>query len=119
MSILYITADLMFSSRVVGAAKTCAVELVVTSPQDAIEKAASTKARQVILDLGTPNLDVEAIVPKLRASTSEPITIIAYGPHVQEAKLIKAQSAGCDQVLTRGQFNSQIDELLRKFSAEK
>jgi len=109
----------MFSSRVVGAAKSHGIDIMVTSPLDAIEKASSTEIRQVILDLSTPNLDVEALVPKLRESADVPLTIVAYGPHVQEAKLVNAQSAGCDQVLTRGQFNSQIDELLRSFASAK
>ena len=39
--------------------------------------------------------------------------MIAYGPHVDEAVLADAAEAGCDQVLTRGQFNKQYPELLQ------
>jgi hypothetical protein len=38
--------------------------------------------------------------------------IIAYGPHVDEALLADAKEAGCDEVLTRGQFNKLFAELL-------
>ena len=39
--------------------------------------------------------------------------MIAYGAHVDEAALADAAEAGCDQVLTRGQFNQQYAELLQ------
>jgi hypothetical protein len=38
--------------------------------------------------------------------------LVAFGPHVQNARLEAASAAQCDQVLTRGQFSQQIERLL-------
>jgi len=73
----------------------------------------------VLLDLNSPGVDPAAVVPRLKSLPQPPQAIIAFGPHVHEQKLAAATAAGCDVVLTRGQFDSQMRELLAKFSAGK
>jgi hypothetical protein len=38
--------------------------------------------------------------------------VIAFGPHVHEDRLAAARAAGCDSVLSRGQFFSQAENVL-------
>ncbi|HEV2968407.1 MAG TPA: hypothetical protein VGY55_00370 [Pirellulales bacterium] len=71
----------------------------------------------VLLDLNVPGLDPRQLVPDLRAAASPPRAIVAYGPHVHEDRLAAATAAGCDEVLTRGQFNARMDEVLAKWRA--
>jgi CheY-like chemotaxis protein len=70
----------------------------------------------VLVDLTTPGLDVRELIAKLRAGERPP-SVVAYAPHVHEQTLAAAAEAGCDLVLTRGQFNGQIDGLLERFLA--
>lgn len=80
----------------------------------ALVSQAESGVDMVILDLTTSRLNVAEAIAQLRALSKPPKSIIAYGPHVQEAALQAAQEAGCDLVLTRGQFNAQMDELLAR-----
>lgn len=111
MSAILLTADLACSSQVSGAAARTGVSLeVVMNPARLLERAAEIMPAVVILDLNTPLLDCRELVPQLKALASAPI--VAFGPHVHEARLAAAQEAGCDRVLARGQFYAQVEQLL-------
>jgi CheY-like chemotaxis protein len=117
MEIIFLTTDLLFSSRVAGAAAraglklrtaaSCATLLDLTGAAEYIPI--------VLLDLNSPGVEPADVVPALRALSNPPRAIIAYGPHVQEDRLAAAKAAGCDAVLTRGQFNASMDDVLRKW----
>ncbi len=87
---------------------------IVANAEAACEACASGEVSLVLLDLTTASLDVRELVPRLRAQASQPISIIAYGPHVHEATLAAAREAGCDEVLARGQFDAQLDTILAR-----
>ncbi len=67
--------------------------------------------RLALIDLSLDRLNLRAAVAAIKAGAPA-AQVIAYGPHVDEAALADAKEAGCDQVLTRGQFNKQYAELL-------
>ncbi|HJT30565.1 MAG TPA: hypothetical protein VJ783_00755, partial [Pirellulales bacterium] len=69
----------------------------------------------IILDLNTAALDLGELVPRLRSQLPSGVAIVAFGPHVHESKLAAAADAGCDRVLSRGQFHSRLDSLLSEF----
>ena len=71
----------------------------------------------VIVDLSLPGLDLGELIAGLRALPNSPRTIVGFAPHVHEAALLAAQQAGCDVVMSRGQFNAQLDELLGHYVA--
>jgi len=111
MAAVLLTADLACSSKVAGAAARTARRVETAMNVAAlIEKGAG--AELIILDLMTPAADPGVLLPKLRALTPPPNTVIAFGPHVNEQCLAAAREAGCDEVITRGQFHSRLDELL-------
>ena len=110
--IVFLTQDLMFSSRASGAAERLGVELVaVATAAAALEKCEAEPVRLVLIDLTLPGLDLATLAAQLKASPSTP-KLCAYAPHVHENRLDAARQAGCDQVLTRGQFNAQLDAIL-------
>jgi CheY-like chemotaxis protein len=117
MQIIFLTNDLVFSSRVAGAAARNRLSLqTAVSAAALIELTTSADARPlVLLDLNAPGVDPAQVVPALRALADPPRAIIAYGPHVHEKRLSAAKGAGCEEVLTRGQFSAQMDEVLRKW----
>ena len=81
----------------------------------AIDACAIAADLLVIVDLATPGFDVgvarRAIegVARIRVPA-----IVAFGPHVHEASLEAARAAGCDEVLSRGQFLSQADAIIAR-----
>lgn len=113
MPVLLVTADLAATSKVAGAAAQSGVSLV--SRADA---ANSTRLQEsdpyelAIIDLGVPGLRIADAVAQLKTLPQPPRRIIAFGPHVHEQLLQAARDAGCDSVMSRGQFFSQIDAIL-------
>ena len=117
MPVLLVSADLLFASRLAGAAERLAVTLeTAANAQSALDRCAAGPVKLVLLDLTLPGLDVATLVAQLRAAEHAPRAIVAYGPHVHEAKLQAAEQAHCDAVLTRGQFNAQMEEVLSRWA---
>lgn len=114
MNILYLTTDLIFSSRVTSVAKAQGINLTVISEAELlIAKASENNVDLVIIDLTMSELDPKKFVLRLRKLANSPKTIIAYGPHVQHAKLDAARDAGCDEVFSKGEFNNQMHDIIR------
>lgn len=116
MSIVYVSNDLMFSSRLSAAAQAAAVDVRVAGDVSVVPSLLEDGAvRLVVLDLTLPGLDPSAIVPVIRAAAPD-AAVIAYGPHVHEQKLAAAQAAGCSEVLSKGQFNSNLGQLIARYA---
>lgn len=115
MSALLVTTDLMATSAADGAARQAGVGLTTVSP-DAAAGAASEATRLVALDLTAKVDDLAAWIAPVRAAAPQ-ATLLAYGPHVHEARLQAAHDAGFDVVLSRGQFHRQMAELLRTYAS--
>lgn len=112
--VLLVSADLFLGSRVRGAIESqgWTLETAGTGAR-AVERLQSGKPYGLVLvDLETPALQIESM-SAARAEGAPPI--IAYGPHVHEKRLDAARTAGCDRVLTRGQFNATLSQLLKEF----
>jgi len=112
MSVLFLCPNLMFASRVSGAASTLKVPLqVLASPADLTQKL-SAETRLVIIDLGQSGLDVPQIVATVREK-SPVARIVAFGSHVHVEALTAARAAGCDEVMPNSQFDRTYVELLK------
>ncbi len=113
MSLLILTGDLMFTSRVQTAARAAGKQAhAALSVARALELLADNEITTACIDLSAPGVDAAATLTALReASRVQPLRTIAYAPHVHEAKLAAAQDAGYDAVLTRGQFDRGLMEI--------
>jgi len=113
MSVVLVTSDLMVVSHVQGAAARAGVAVQTAANADqAAELAKMTETRLVIVDLAMPSLELSALVTRCKAQRPTAPRIVAFGPHVHEDRLAAARHAGCDAVMSRGQFFSQVDALL-------
>lgn len=113
MGVLLLSRDLASISHVDGVASRVGLSSrSVSSAEDAIAASAGDSACVVIIDLNS-DVDVNSLVTRLRASTNvQPLRIIAFGPHVHVDRLMAAAEAGCE-VMSRGQFFSQLANVLR------
>ena len=84
-----------------------------STAKKAIEIIQEKKPHLLIVDLQTPGLDIEALGEDIKglADAVCPLTI-AYGQHVEVELLEKAKTAGFDQVMTRGQINAKIGDIV-------
>jgi hypothetical protein len=71
----------------------------------------------VVLDLSIPEVDVSALVSTVRKH-ADAAKVVAFGPHVHADKLDAARLAGCDEVVSRGQFFAQLDAILQRWSSK-
>ena len=113
MSIVLVTTDLMASSKVAPVASGLGVPFRAVGSPAAISEI-TPPPKLIVLDLNSPLGDVSQVVATLKC-LSPPPQVIAFGPHVHEAKLQAAVNAGCDAVFVRGQFHAQAAEIFRRF----
>jgi CheY-like chemotaxis protein len=100
---LLLSDDLLFKSRIIGTAKSLGLEIVaVSNADDLLAKAQAEKPACVLIDLQNPGLDIGAFLADLKAMGNP--NLVAYGSHVDTARLKAARDAGCNVVLPRSTF---------------
>jgi DNA-binding NarL/FixJ family response regulator len=114
MGVLLVTSDLMTSSRVAGLAKSLGISLdVAENFEQTAQLAEGGTHTLAVLDLNSSAAaNSSQLISRLR-ELSPSLRIVAFGPHVHERALQAAQEAGCDEVLSRGQFFAQLECVLR------
>lgn len=106
-AVWFFSGDLLFASRVQSAA------VRAGRPFSLMGKWPETWTVQpgwIIVDLATRAGAAGEIAQRAAAAVPAARTI-AYGPHVQPARLAQARQAGFSSVLTRGQFDSALPQL--------
>jgi DNA-binding response OmpR family regulator len=115
MSVVLLSTDLAVQSRVEGAVLSQGKQLRVAARASQVaEICRAAPAEIVIVDLATSATEVSELMTHLRDGKSAVAEVVAFGPHVHEQKLAAAREAGCDVVLSRGQFFSQLANLLSR-----
>jgi DNA-binding NarL/FixJ family response regulator len=119
MDVLLLTGDLMVLSTVTGSARKLGLRMdVAATPDELVEQVRADPTGLVVLDLSFPDICPDELVPLLRSSAEPPRRIVAFGPHVHEKLLEAARAAGCDEVVSRGQFHAGLDEILASATRE-
>jgi len=102
---LVLSDDLLDASRVIGEGRAAGLAVLQCRDAGAVMLALERGPAVAALDLHNPGLDVEALVPAVRVVGAR---VIAYGSHVDTARLKAARLAGCDEVLPRSAFFSNL-----------
>jgi CheY-like chemotaxis protein len=84
-----------------------------SSESQVFEFCEAEDANTLIVDLSMPSLDLAGLVSRLNPNKNSGKRIVAFGPHVHEQRLAAAREAGCDLVVSRGQFFSQLETILK------
>jgi DNA-binding NarL/FixJ family response regulator len=107
---LLLSDDLIFTSRITGAARALGLEVrQVRALNRLVESVQQAGARCVILDLAFPGLDLPDLMRRL-GELDAPPRVVAYGSHVDAASLSAARAAGCRPTLPRSKF---VEDLAR------
>ena len=106
-SVVMLSGDLMFASRVKAAVERAGLEFRIGGnlPDDQ-----TGSIRFVVLDLSTRSGLTSEIVAQCTERCPQ-AKLIAYGPHVHVARLDAARKSGIATVMTNGQFDSQLSRL--------
>jgi CheY-like chemotaxis protein len=116
--LLAVANDLFFIVKIQDAAKKCgmAVEFL-SNPNDLIPKAVAQKPALIIFDLNLDAVDpIQRILELKRHSALQSIPLLAYVSHVQVELRQKAVDAGCNTVLAKSAFSSEIQRILGAYS---
>lgn len=115
---LLVSRDLFFGSKITGTAAELGFHVAVEgNSATAALKAAEPACRCVILDLTLPGLCVSDVLAALPAAHRP--AVIAFGPHVETARLEEARAAGCDEVFPRSRFSASLSSILMRYLADK
>lgn len=108
---LLISRDLFFASKVTGTAQALGLTVRCIAPEALVETITGSDVGLVILDLDCPGVTPAEVMTAISSISS--ITTMAFGPHVHEAKLQAAQTAGFQQVMPRSKFSANLSQLLQ------
>jgi DNA-binding response OmpR family regulator len=113
MAVLLLSGDLTVFARVDGAARPRGKSVAAApNAERLLALAGEDEVEAVIIDLSAPGVALDSMVQSLKSRMNAVPRIIAFGPHVHEQRLRAARDAGCDEVMSRVQFFTQIDTLL-------
>jgi CheY-like chemotaxis protein len=116
MSVLFLSSDLVFSSRLTAVGERLGISVsAVSSIEAAAARIAGDSIKLVILDLSYAGIDPQWAIPQLRKAQAG-IAIVAYAPHVHEQRLTAAAEAGCNEVFPRGQFDRQMEDIVVRYA---
>jgi CheY-like chemotaxis protein len=105
-------ADLMFGSKIRGAAQQLGVDVDFVRNEEALHAAAAT-ARLVLLDLDARWLDAARAIAALKADAgTADAVVVAFVSHVRADAIEAARDSGADRVLARSAFVRELPALL-------
>jgi CheY-like chemotaxis protein len=113
--IVAVVADLVFGSKIRGAAQAAGVEVSFARTAEALLELAAGAAL-VLLDLETPWLDAPHVIAELKRSNAA-ARVIAFVPHVRIDAMEAARTAGADRVLARSAFVRELPAILASTGA--
>jgi CheY-like chemotaxis protein len=109
-----LTANLLFSTMVTGTASALGQEVTVAGNlAEAVELCRGRPSAYIIIDLAMAEIEIGTAVARLREAAGA-VPMIAFGSHVDKARLDEARAAGCDEVLPRSKFSADLPALLRR-----
>ncbi len=113
--------DLFFLAKIQETARKLNVKVeFVKTEKDIFEHVAQNgeeKPSLIIFDLNNANAKPLATITKLKSKLKKGTSIIGFLSHVQGDLKLKAQEAGCDMVLPRSAFSTNLPQLLRRHGA--
>lgn len=110
--ILFISRDLIFTTKVTGTATALNVSVATKGTLGDALASAGPETRLAIVDLASL---LEATAEELRAfreQLPESARLMAFGSHVDVDRLREARAAGCDPVLARSEFSSRLSQII-------
>jgi CheY-like chemotaxis protein len=114
---LAVVDDLFFLSKIQQTAQHLGLTVKSAGPADLPELAGEKVPSALILDLNHRSGKALELLSTLKSNPkTKDIAIIGFVSHVQTDHIARAREAGCDLVLARSAFVSQLPSLLQRFS---
>lgn len=111
MTGVLLSDDLIDASRIVGATRAAGLDVkTARTVEQLLQLVGDQKPTCVVVDLHHPGLDVADLVRRSREPEGVAFRVVAYGSHVDAARLKAARTAGCQLVLPRSAFFERLPQ---------
>jgi CheY-like chemotaxis protein len=118
-TIIVLCDDMMFASRITGTAAGLGLTCKAVRSQEAAESEVSQQpAACLIIDLANPGLQIADLLARLRPEGTDTPFVVAFGSHVDSDTLNAARAAGCDVVVPRSKFVSELPSALARWCGQ-
>jgi len=115
--ILAVVDDLLFLSKIQQTAQHVGVAVKSARPADLPDLAIEDVPNALLIDLNHRSGKALEVLRTLKSDLkTKEIAVIGFVSHVQNDLIAAARDAGCDLVLARSAFVSQLPRLLQRFS---
>lgn len=112
---LLLTQDLIFSAKIVGTGSLLGLAIETASSIEQAQRLISAGSyRLVLVDLTSTHLGDPETIRRLRELAPD-VPFVAFGPHVETARLKGAAEAGCAESLPRSRFVADLPGLLKRY----
>lgn len=113
--VLAVVNDLLFTVKLTDAAKRTGLALEIVKDSGQLMEKAASKPSLIIFDLNYAAIDPLDLVRKLKENAeTKTISLIGYLSHVQVDLKQAAQEAGCDMVMARSAFSTNLYQIFRR-----
>ena len=116
---LVLTRDLLFSTKITGTARALGFEMdVVANVEGLARRMSETAYRCLLLDLSVADVSIAEVMQAVGENKPDRPAIVAFGSHVDTARLAEAESAGCNEVMPRSRFAGTLPDLLGRLLSD-
>lgn len=113
--ILAVLEDLMFRVKIDDAARRAGMDIEFTKTEEEAMDRARQQPAVIILDLNIRSVDPLRLIEQLKSDPeTKPISLVSYVSHVQGDLKQAAQERGCDLVMARSAFSTNLPQLLKR-----
>jgi CheY-like chemotaxis protein len=114
--VLAVVNDLFFAVKLTDAAKRSGLALEFVKDSDQVLEKAAAKPSLIVFDLNFDAVNPLDLIEKLKADTeTKGVNLIGYLSHVQGELKQAAQEAGCDMVMARSAFSSNLFQIFKRY----
>lgn len=112
--VVALVADLIFASRIREAAAPSGLAVrTARRPEPLLEACRSDPPSLLLIDLDDERLLPLEAIRLVRADAAlQGLSVLGFVSHVNAARALAAQAAGCSRVLSRGAFVAELPKLL-------
>jgi PleD family two-component response regulator len=114
--VLAVVSDLFFAVKLSDAAKRTGLALEFVKESDQVLEKAAAKPSLIVFDLNFEAVNPLELVRQLKANVeTKSVSLIGYLSHVQGDLKQAAQEAGCDMVMARSAFSSNLFQIFKRY----
>lgn len=115
--ILYLAADLIWASKIKATAESLGLPCRPVRNMEMLgARLADSEVRALILDLDVAEMAMQMLAHVRSDESAKRVRVLAFGPHVARDELDAAKQGGADEVLTRGGFDHNMDQVLLRLA---